>query len=79
MYGIIPPNLQIPHTSKPLFAVYVWMGVEANKDELIVAQNIAQILAADYNGSGDRQLVDVEEGSEPAEFWAALGGKCVPG
>eukprot|EP01006_Ploeotia_vitrea_P014078 TRINITY_DN3738_c0_g1_i1.p1 TRINITY_DN3738_c0_g1~~TRINITY_DN3738_c0_g1_i1.p1 ORF type:complete len:837 (-),score=586.38 TRINITY_DN3738_c0_g1_i1:115-2625(-) len=49
--------------------MYVWQGKGANADEKEVASNIAKVL------QGNRQVVEVPEGSEPEEFWAALGGK----
>lgn len=55
--------------------VYVWQGRGANADEQVVATNIANILAEDFNGTGGRSVVALNEGSEPEEFWTALGGK----
>jgi hypothetical protein len=54
---------------------YVWKGSGSNADEVSVANNIAHILASKYKHAGGRLVVQVDEGSEPAEFWAALGGK----
>jgi hypothetical protein len=36
---------------------------------------VAHKFAASFNGTGGRAVVDFEERSEPAEFWAALGGQ----
>jgi len=49
--------------------VYVWKGKGANAEEQKVAQNITAII------QGDRKVVKVDEGKEPAPFWEALGGK----
>ena len=54
--------------------VYSWKGRGSTDDEHTVATNIATILAGTYLGTGGRELVQVEEGSEPEEFWAPLGG-----
>lgn len=40
-----------------------------------MAVHVAGKLAGDYNGSGGREIVSVAEGSEPGEFWSALGGQ----
>lgn len=54
---------------------YVWCGSGSNADEVTVATNIANTLASKYKHTGGRTVVSVSEGSEPAEFWDALGGK----
>lgn len=54
---------------------YVWLGSGSNEDEVSVATNIANTLANKYNHVGGRSVITVREGSEPAEFWEALGGK----
>lgn len=48
---------------------YIWYGKGASDFEQSMAQNVSQTL------SPDREQVVVNEGDEPAEFWAALGGK----
>lgn len=53
----------------------MWLGNVSTPDEHTIATNIATILAGDYNGSGGREVVEIPEGSEPEEFWAALGGR----
>jgi hypothetical protein len=55
--------------------VYVWTGVGSNESEQTIATNVASILAGKYKGRAGRSVVSVREGSEPAEFWDALGGK----
>lgn len=55
--------------------VFAWGGVSANVAEIAAADSYAVQLAGDYLGKGGRQVVSVKEGSEPGEFWAALGGK----
>ena len=50
-------------------AVYLWLGSCSIPSERKVAANIAQILA---DGSVD--VIKVEEGDEPPEFWNFLGG-----
>lgn len=55
--------------------VYSWKGRGASPDEHTVATNIASILAGNYLGLGGRTLVQVDEGSEPDEFWSSLGGR----
>lgn len=49
--------------------IYVWEGKGANDDEKTTAKAIAETLKF------KRNLVEVTEGSEPDEFWAAIGGK----
>jgi len=48
---------------------YLWFGKGCNNDEKANAQSIAKLLV------GSRSLKQIDEGSEPAEFWAGLGGK----
>ncbi|KFB47218.1 hypothetical protein ZHAS_00015242 [Anopheles sinensis] len=48
---------------------FVWHGVGASDLEKDMAANVVAALAPDSN------VVGVEEESEPAEFWDALGGK----
>jgi advillin len=55
--------------------VFVWSGVGSNEAEQAVAMNVGTILAARYKGKAGRAVVQVKEGSESEEFWAALGGK----
>lgn len=55
--------------------VFVWSGVGSNEAEHTVATSIATNLAGKYKGRGGRAVVPLREGSEPAEFWSALGGK----
>lgn len=55
--------------------VYSWKGCGASASEQEVANNIANILAADHLGHGGRDVESVEEGKEPEAFWEALGGK----
>jgi hypothetical protein len=53
--------------------MYVWNGSGANESEREVAANIADILK---NKDGvNRQVVALNEGQEPDEFWTPLGGK----
>jgi hypothetical protein len=54
--------------------VYSWKGRGSTDDEHTVATNIGSILASSYNGVGGREIVQVQEGSEPEEFWTPLGG-----
>jgi len=44
-------------------------------DEQTVAAAVAAQLAGSYNKTGGRLVVPLTEGSEPAEFWAGLGGQ----
>jgi len=48
---------------------YVWCGKGSNAAEKVVAMNIVKIL------QGSRSVQQIDEDAEPAEFWAALGGK----
>ncbi len=50
--------------------VLVWFGKNASTNEKENARSIAKVVC------GKRTLNEVEEGSEPADFWAELGGKC---
>lgn len=54
---------------------YAWKGRGATSDEHTMAIHIATKLAAEYNGTGGREVVHVEEGAESGEFWTALGGQ----
>jgi hypothetical protein len=54
---------------------YAWKGRGASSDEQTMAIHIANKLAGEYNGCGGREALSVEEGAEPEEFWAALGGQ----
>lgn len=54
---------------------YSWNGNGSSEQERAVALNVATILAADYNGTGDRVVEAVQEGSESGEFWTAIGGQ----
>jgi len=55
--------------------VYIWCGHNGSLGEQEAARRIAEILANDYNLKGGRNVIIVTEGSEPEEFWVALGGK----
>jgi hypothetical protein len=50
--------------------VLVWFGKHASEDEKEDARSIAKVVC------GKRTFNEVEEGNEPADFWAELGGKC---
>eukprot|EP00928_Gymnodinium_smaydae_P081296 TRINITY_DN64845_c0_g1_i1.p1 TRINITY_DN64845_c0_g1~~TRINITY_DN64845_c0_g1_i1.p1 ORF type:complete len:903 (-),score=145.17 TRINITY_DN64845_c0_g1_i1:313-2766(-) len=54
---------------------FCWKGVDANEQEVTVASYSAKLLGKDYLGQGGRELLTISEGEEPAEFWAAIGGK----
>jgi hypothetical protein len=54
---------------------YVWKGKNCSADEQTVATSVADILAGDFLGKGGREVVPIEEGSEPENFWNILGGK----
>jgi hypothetical protein len=59
---------------------YSWHGKGSNEGEKATADSIAKVLSShSYGPPGtappSRELVQVEEESEPEEFWAALGGK----
>ena len=49
--------------------MFVWFGSASNGEEQGYAKKIADLLKA------SREVVEVPEGSEPDEFWSALGGK----
>ncbi|KJE93069.1 villin [Capsaspora owczarzaki ATCC 30864] len=49
--------------------VYIWFGKGATGDEREIAKIVAKQVA------GGKEADNVSEGSEPADFWAALGGK----
>ena len=55
--------------------VYLWIGSGSNEIERTVGLDVASKLAATYNSQAGRAVTSVEEGSEPSEFWTALGGK----
>jgi len=48
---------------------YLWVGKKASEEEKRMAKNVDKIV------SPDREAVVINEGSEPNEFWALLGGK----
>jgi len=48
---------------------YVWYGKGSNTDERTIALQVAKKLQQ------KRTLVEIDEGSEPEEFWTFLGGK----
>jgi hypothetical protein len=54
---------------------YAWNGRGSNEEEKKDAAKIALVLANDYLGAGGRSVVTLVEGSEPDEFWEALGGR----
>jgi hypothetical protein len=54
---------------------YAWNGRASNSAEKATALSIAQLLSTSYNGTGGRVVEAVNEGSEPANFWSAIGGK----
>lgn len=54
---------------------FAWQGRGASSDEQAMAVHLATKLAGEYNGTGGRAVVPVHEGSEPGEFWTALGGQ----
>ena len=49
--------------------LWVWYGAESSEPEREVAKATA------YSMLQERDLVEVDEGQEPAEFWTPLGGK----
>lgn len=55
--------------------VFLWNGNGSNEVERAVGLDVASQLAATYNSQAGRAVISVEEGSEPNEFWTALGGK----
>ncbi|KAJ3427674.1 villin [Anaeramoeba flamelloides] len=48
----------------------IWLGSGSNQDEKDVAQNIAKIIKSNRS-----QILVMNEGEEPQEFWDTLGGK----
>lgn len=50
--------------------VFLWIGLGASEDEKNVANNVVQHICPDRNSD----LLVVEEGKEPPEFWDILGG-----
>lgn len=54
---------------------FAWHGQGGNEEEAGVALNVANSLAATYNGTGGRVVEVIAEGSEPDHFWESLGGK----
>lgn len=55
--------------------VFVWKGNAATGDEVGVASTIANTLADTYLGTGGREIVQLQEGSETDAFWEPMGGK----
>ncbi|KAH0490634.1 hypothetical protein TgHK011_002094 [Trichoderma gracile] len=51
---------------------YLWKGKGSDVDEL----GCARLIGMDLTASG--QLIEYDEGSEPASFWAMLGGESKP-
>jgi len=48
---------------------YIWIGRNASEKEKEVGEQIGKIV------SPDRDEINIEEGSEPDEFWRLLGGR----
>ncbi len=55
--------------------VYIWNGSGSNDSEKEYCREIANVLANDYQGTGDREIVTLNEGEESEEFWQIIGGK----
>ena len=51
-----------------------WNGSEANKKEKVKALEVCEAINGDERG-GKATIEACEQGSEPAEFWTALGGQ----
>ncbi|KAL0221446.1 hypothetical protein RCL1_001300 [Eukaryota sp. TZLM3-RCL] len=49
--------------------VYLWIGEGCNDNEMIVAQNVADLYGK------NKEIIKINEGSETDDFWNALGGK----
>jgi len=49
--------------------MYIWYGKGSNDGERADAKEIANIL------KGKRDIKEINEGSEPSDFWTAIGGK----
>jgi hypothetical protein len=58
-------------------AAYLWNGKGSNDAERVTASALSARLVAAWasKSSGAVTAVEVAEGAEPEEFWAALGGK----
>jgi len=50
---------------------YVWYGKGANEFE----KNMAKVMVKRIIGDSAKSIKELQEGSEPAEFWQVLGGK----
>ena len=55
--------------------VYVRFGRQTTEAENQMATNIGNILGASVRGSVEKSIIRVNEGTEPDDFWKALGGK----
>jgi hypothetical protein len=55
-------------------AIFLWNGKNCGEPEALIAAKIGKSLQ-DYKGISGREFVTIKEGSEPAAFWAALGGE----
>ena len=49
--------------------MWVWYGTHASSDERRTAKSTA------FNMLQDRDMIEIQEGEEPGDFWARLGGK----
>lgn len=54
-------------------SIFLWVGSKASPSEALIAQEIANEKFA--YGLKSHNVVIIEEGNEPVEFWSALGGK----
>lgn len=57
--------------------IYVWHGKDANKNEKAKSQELAQIIRGSglHSKLGAVVVGPIAQGSEPEEFWAAVGGR----
>ncbi|KAG6464313.1 gelsolin, cytoplasmic [Manduca sexta] len=78
--GVDMRAVQVPETSDTLEyddvfvlqtpdAVYVWNGNESSEEEREAALNFVNMVVGE-----EKEVTPVNQGDEPEEFWAALGG-----
>lgn len=54
---------------------FSWYGVNSTTEEKAMSKYVATLLSDTYLGVRGRRVKEINEGSETADFWSAVGGK----